>query len=344
MDFKALNNDIKALDVDAMEQARIRWREIAKPVGSFGFLEDVITSIAGMTGKAPILNKRAVIVFCADNGVTAAGVAATPAEITAVMTGFIAQKRSAVGIMATHSNADVITVDMGMFSTLTIPDLLDRRIADGTQNMAERPAMTREQALQGIATGMALVDDCAAKGYNILATGEMGIGNTTTSAAIASVLLSRPLEEVVGRGAGLDDEGLARKTEVLQRALEVNKPDASDPVDVLAKVGGFDIAGMCGMFLGGAKNGIPVIVDGVISAISALLAVRLCPAARNYLVASHLSVEPAAAAILKELELTPPIHAGMRLGEGTGAIAVLPLLDLTLAVFNELMTYSDIGM
>ena len=345
MDFTALNHQMPPLDAAAMRAAQTRWNSIAKPVGSLGKLEETVVKLAGIQGTAsPAVSRRAVLVLCADNGVLKQGVASTPGEITAVMAGFIAEKRSSVCVMARLANADVIPVDMGMFRRVDAPGLLERRIAAGTADMTEGPAMTRAQAIKAIETGIELVKDCKARGYHLLATGEMGIGNTTTSSAVASGLLSRSPAEVTGRGAGLDDEGLTRKVAAIERAIEVNRPDPCDALDVLQKLGGFDIAGLCGVFLGGALYGVPVLVDGFISAVSALVAFRLCPNAVNVMLPSHISAEPAGKAVLDELRLLPLVTAGMRLGEGTGAVAAMPLLDMALAVYNELMTFADIGM
>ena len=345
MIFSEQFNSIKRLDEAAMDNARARWDSIAKPVGSLGVLEGLVVKLAGIAASTDIRpDKRAVIVMCADNGVLAQGVAQTPGEITAVMAGFIAAGRSAVCIMAKRANADIIAVDMGMFNRILEKGILDRHIANGTSDMTQGPAMTKEQAQKAIQAGIELVGDCKAKGYQILATGEMGIGNTTTSSAVASVLLGLNIADVTGRGAGLSDEGFRRKIDAIERAVEANRPDAADALDVLHKLGGFDIAGLCGVFLGGAIYGIPIIVDGFISAVSALVAARLCPAAADYMIPGHMSAEPACTFVLKALGLSPIIHAGMRLGEGTGAVAVLPLIDMALAVFHDLMTYKDIGM
>lgn len=344
MDFAALNEQIAPMNQEAMAAARAHWDTVAKPLGSLGLLEEMVARIAGLTGGDLDISKRAVVVFCADNGVLEEGVAMTPGEITAMMTGFIVEGRSSVCVMAKKAGADIIPVDMGMFSSIDAPGLIDRRVAGGTKNMAKGPAMTREEAMQAIQTGIDLAKECKGKGYKLLATGEMGIGNTTTSSAVASVFLGRDVEDMTGRGVGLSDEGLAQKQNAIRKAIEVNAPDPKDALDVLAKVGGFDIAGMCGLFIGGALCGIPVVVDGFISSVAALTAQRLCPASANCMVVSHLSKEPAAASVLEELGLTPIIHANMRLGEGTGAVAVMPLLDMALAVYKDTITYADIGM
>ncbi|NLK68552.1 MAG: nicotinate-nucleotide--dimethylbenzimidazole phosphoribosyltransferase [Clostridiaceae bacterium] len=345
MIFTEQINNIKNLDKTEMEKAMLRWDEIAKPVGSLGVLEDIVVKLAGIFSNSDVrLDKRAAIVMCADNGVLAQGVAQTPGEITAVMAGFIAQRRSSVCIMAKKANADIIAVDIGMFTRISEKGIIDKHIADGTKDMTKGPAMTIEQAEQAIQTGIELVKDCKAKGYKIIATGEMGIGNTTTSSAVASVLLDLSVEKVTGRGAGLSDVGLARKIDAIKRAIKINNPDETDAFDVLQKVGGFDIAGLCGVFLGGAIYGIPVVIDGFISAVSALIAARVSPKARDYMISSHVSAEPACKAVLESLQLSPIIHADMRLGEGTGAVAALPLIDMALAVYHDLMTYKDIGM
>ena len=345
MNLNELRREIAAFDQTAADQAAARWNTLAKPVGSLGLLERAVITLAGVqaTGE-PAISKRAVLVLCADNGVTAQGVASTPPEITAVMAGFIANKRSSVCIMAKQAGADSIAVDLGMFRRVDEPGLIDKHIANGTADMTLGPAMTREQALQAIETGIELVKSCKAQGYDILATGEMGIGNTTTSSAVSAVLLGKTAREMTGVGAGLDEAGLRRKISAVERAIEINRPDASDPADVLAKLGGFDIAGMVGMFLGGALYRVPIIVDGFISATAALVASRIWPEARESMLFSHLSAEPASRAVLAALNAEPMISAGMRLGEGTGAVALLPLLDQALAVYYNLMTFADIGM
>lgn len=346
--YKALLDQLQeewALDQTAMAACRAHWDNIAKPLGSLGLLEDMVARLAGIQGRPEVrIDKRALLVMCADNGVLAQGVAQTPGEITAVMAAVIAAGRSSVCIMADRARAQVHTVDMGMFQALPHAGLLDRRIAAGTKDMTQGPAMSREEAQKAILAGVDLVADMKAQGYQILLTGEMGIGNTTTSSALASQLLGLEVEAVTGRGAGLSDEGLDRKIRAIQKAVEVNQPDPDDPLDLLHKLGGFDIAGLCGVFLGAALHGLPVLIDGFISAVSALLALRICPWARQVMLASHLSAEPASRAVLEALGLSPLIQAGMRLGEGTGAVAALPLLDMALDVYRDLITYEAIGM
>lgn len=345
MDFLKLNEMIAPENREAADAAVFRLNDIAKPVGSLGELESIVVRLAALTGSADIdIAKKAVLVLSADNGVLKQGVAQTPGEITAVMTDFIADKRSSVCIMAKCAGAETFSVDMGMFTKIANPNVIDRRIADGTADMTQGPAMSREQAEQAINTGMELVKELKDKGFNLIATGEMGIGNTTTSSAVASALLKKDIDEMTGRGAGLSDEGLTRKVNAIKKAFEVNKPDSDDALDVLHKLGGFDIAGMCGIFLGGAVYRVPILADGFISAVSALVAKRLCPKCVCAMFASHMSAEPAAKYVIDELGIKPVIHAGMRLGEGTGAAAMMPLMDMAVAVYNDLMTYADIGM
>ena len=345
MDIAKLDKKIPPFDQAAADEAKARWDGIAKPLGSLGLLEETIVRIAGITGSANVyLNRRAVIVLCADNGVVREGISQSGSEVTRIVAENLTKRQTSVCRMAGVANADVIPVDMGMASRVDNVLLLDRHIADGTRNIAEGPAMTREQAIRAVKIGIELVDSCREQGYEIIATGEMGIGNTTTSAAVASVLLGRPPREVTGRGSGLSDEALERKVRVIEKAIEVSRPDASDALDVLAKLGGFDIAGLVGIFIGGALHRIPVVIDGLISSVSALAASRLCPACRSAMFASHVSREPAAGMLLDALSLKPLITAEMRLGEGTGAVALLPLLDLALAVYHGSSSFSDIGI
>ena len=343
MDVTSLRESIPLPDAEAAAAAQTRLDNIAKPIGSLGELEVLLTRIASISGNVE-LNKRMVFVLAADNGVTSQNVTSIPPEITMTMASFMAQRRSAVCLMAAQANVDVTLVDMGMFQTLDIPGILDRHIANGTADMSVGPAMTTAQAEQAIQTGIDLARSAAEQGYQLIATGEMGIGNTTTSSALTAVLLNRPVAEVTGRGAGLDDKALKHKIGIIEQAIRINAPNADDAFDVLRKLGGFDIAGMCGLILGAAQSRVPVIIDGFISAIAALVAVRLCPGAAYALIPSHLSAEPGSALIFKELGLNPIIQAGMRLGEGTGAVALIPLLDQAAAVYHGLMTFKDIGM
>ena len=341
----ALLARIGPADEAARAEAARRWAACAKPLGSLGSLETALEDIAALTGSADIaLQPREVLVFCADNGVVAQGVAQSDSSVTRIVTRNLAVHNTSVCQMAAAARCTVVPVDMGVEDFPATPGVLDRRIANGTADMTQGPAMSREQAAQGILTGIELVRQHKEAGVRLFATGEMGIGNTTTASAVACVLLGQPVEAMTGRGAGLSDEGLRRKKAAIAKALAVNAPDPADPLGVLAAVGGFDIAGMCGAFLGGALYGVPVLADGVISAVAALLAVRLCPAAAKAILASHVSAEPAGHLLLAALDKKPLITAEMRLGEGTGAVAAMPLLDMALAVYAGCYTFSESGI
>ncbi len=326
-----------------MQEARDRWNGIAKPIGSLGLLEDAVSKIAGLTGSAKVrLGKRAVLVMCADNGVVAEGVTQTGQEVTALVAGNMVKHDSSVCRMAQVAHAEVYPIDMGMIAPAE--GVRDVHIRRGTGNIALGPAMTREEAERAVETGIDLVGELKSQGCSIIATGEMGIGNTTTASAMLAAFLEVEPAEVTGRGAGLSDEGLRRKIDAIRRALAVNRPDPRDGLDVLSKVGGLDIAGMCGTFLGGAIHRVPILVDGFISAVAALCALRIAPGSRQAMLAAHVSAEPAARLVLEALGLQPLISAGLRLGEGTGAVAAMPLLDMALAVYDGMVTFDNIGM
>ena len=329
--------------MNAKEQAQWKWDHVAKPLNSLGQLEKLIVKIAGMQETADVrIDRRCALVFCADHGVVAEGVTQSGSEVTALVARSIAEGTANINLMASVSGTDVFAVDMGMIGDA--PGVIDRKIARGTNNMAQGPAMSREQAERALQAGAGLVGEMKAKGYKLIATGEMGIGNTTASTAMACALLGFAPDELTGRGAGLSDAGLVRKRSAIERALRVNQPDPADPVDVLAKLGGYEIAGMAGAFLGGAKYRVPIVIDGVISAVAALTAARICPESVDFMLPSHMSREPAALRIMDELGLKPIIHADMALGEGTGAVAVLPLLDMALRVYHGTHTFDDLGM
>lgn len=337
--------DIQPPDAGAAWRARERWDAIAKPVGSLGLLEDAIVKIAALTGSEEIdLSQRCVVTLCADNGVVAQGVSQSGADVTRVVARNVARGISSISRMCTPLGARSLAVDMGMFEPVDEPGMLDRRIAAGTHDISHGPAMTREQALRGVQTGVELVGDLVSRGYRIIGTGEMGIGNTTTATAMACAFTGIDPQRLTGRGAGLSDDGVARKVEVIRRALAVNAADPQDPLDVLSKLGGFDIAGMCGMFLGGAVHRVPVVIDGVISTVAAYCALRMNPACAVALLASHLSAEPVATTLMSSMGLRPLVHADMRLGEGTGTTCLMALLDLALSLYQDGTTFGDCGI
>ena len=341
-ELEQLIGRIAPADQGAMEAARRRWDAIAKPLGSLGLLEDEIVWVAGMLGRPEVdFGRKAVIAMCADNGVVAEGVTQTGQEVTAIVTENMSTGRGGGCRTAREAAAEGVPEPVGVARPVTGEGLIQANIRRGTANMTQGPAMTREEAVEAILTGARLVERLHGEGYGLIATGEMGIGNTTTSSAVASVLLGRPPVEMTGRGAGLSTEGLRRKIRAIERAVEVNRPDPADVLDVLHKVGGLDLAGLAGVYLGGAACRVPVLVDGFISSAAALVAARLCPAARDYMLGSHASEEPASRLMLEELGLRPFLYAGMRLGEGTGAVAVMPLLDMALPLYREMPTSDD---
>ena len=333
------------VDGAAEEQARARWDAVAKPLHSLGVLEDAVVRIAGFTGNADVrIDKRALLVFCADHGITARGVTQCGSEVTARVADAIAAGRSTINPMARLARCGVFPVDMGIRNYTPVKGVVSCRIGNGTADISDGPAMSRTDCIRAIEAGADFVRQLKDKGFHILAVGEMGIGNTSAAAAMASALLRADPEPIVGRGAGLSDAGLERKRRSVRTALERNRPDPDDPVDVLSKVGGFEIAAMCGAFLGAGAYRIPILIDGMISSVAALCAVRLQPAVKAGMLATHLSSEPAGETLLRALGLEAPINAGMHLGEGSGAVAFLPLLDMALAVYHSGQTFDKLGI
>lgn len=344
---------ITPLDKVVMEESQRRWDSIAKPLRSLGLLEEAIIKIAGMTGNSKVsLKKKALVIMCADNGVVEENVTQADSEVTRIVAENFTKEKTSVAIMAKLAGADLYPVDIGMVSDteefldeeseIKPLNVLKRKISYGTKNLAKEPAMTREQAIKAIEVGINLAIELKSTGYNIIATGEMGIGNTTTSSAIASVLLDESVETVTGRGAGLSSKGLERKIDAIKRGIEINKPNSKDAIDVLAKVGGYDIAGLVGVFIGGAIAKVPVVIDGFISAVAALVAVRIEPLVIDYILPSHVSKEPAGNMLIETLGLKPFITCEMCLGEGTGAVAVFPILDMASEVYEKMSTFGDI--
>lgn len=336
MKLQSMISSILPADRTAMEAARQKWNGVGKPLGSLGLLEDQVIRMAGVFGTADFeISRKAVVIMCADNGVVEEGVTQSGQEVTAVVASNMARRRSSVCKMARVAGAEVYPVDIGMAYAVELPGIAQRCVRrGGTRNFTKEPAMTRQEAEQAVQVGIDIVRTLHEKGVRLIATGEMGIGNTTTSAAVLSILLNRSPAEMTGRGAGLSNEGLERKIRAIETAIALHRPDPADSLDVLSKVGGYDLAGLCGVFLGGALYRIPVLMDGLISGAAALCAVRLCPAAGDYVLASHLSGEPAAWPVMDALGVRPLLQAGLRLGEGTGAVAVMPVLDMAMTVYN----------
>lgn len=345
MNINEAVKQIKPIDDASLKQAKKRWLSVAKPLYSLGTLEDVIIQMAGIKGTANFtLDKKGLVIMCGDNGVVAEGVTQTGQEVTAIVADNFTKGDASVCIMSQIAGADVFPVDIGMASDVPTVTGKEQKIAYGTRNFAKEPAMSREETLDAIQVGINMVAKLKEQGYQILATGEMGIGNTTTSSAVASVLLGKDVEAMTGKGAGLDDTGLLTKVKVIKDAISKHQPDKDDVIDVLSKVGGLDIAGLTGVFLGGAINNIPIVIDGFISSVAALCAVRICPNAKEYMLPSHCSNEPGGQILLNALGFSPFITCGMFLGEGSGAVALFPLLDMALKIYSDMSTFDDIKM
>ncbi len=336
---------VPSLDQKAMEQARLRQQQLTKPMGSMGRLEEIAIQMAGITHEAlPVLQRKAVIIMAADHGVTAEGVSAYPSAVTPQMVLNFLSGGAAINALARHAGAEVIVVDIGVAEEMQHPDLLSRKVALGTANMAKGPAMTQEQAQDAIAIGREVATSLLQNGVDLIATGDMGIGNTTASSAISTCLAQAPVALVTGRGTGIDDAQLAHKIAIIEQALAHNKPDATDPLDVLAKVGGLEIAGLVGVILAAAEHSIPIVIDGFISGAAALVATRLVPAVRDYLFAGHVSVERGHHVILEQLKLTPILNLDLRLGEGTGAVLATTIIDAALRLHREMATFTEAGV
>lgn len=334
---------IKEPDQEIAKAVKTQWDSIAKPLDGLGKFETIFVKLGAIQGKKEIsLKKRAAIVMCADNGVVEEKISQSTKEVTAIVSANMGKGITSVCRMAKVAGADVIPVDIGIDGNEDIIGILHKKAAMGTRNFAKEPAMTETEALQAIETGICLVKECKENGYDLLATGEMGIGNTTTSCAVAAALFGCEVKEIVGKGAGLDDAGLLRKTSVIKEAIKRYDLLEKDAFTVLCHVGGLDIAGLAGVFIGGAMYHMPIVIDGVISAVAGLAAERMLPGCREYMIASHMSREKTMEKIVAELELQPVLYANMALGEGTGAVMLFPLLDQVMAVYADNTTFEDI--
>jgi nicotinate-nucleotide--dimethylbenzimidazole phosphoribosyltransferase len=350
-EWRAILPRIGPLDGAAMAAALERQPRLTKPPGSLGRLEDLALQLAGIQGRElPRLDHRSVIVMAADHGVAREGVSAYPPEVTSQMVANFVAGGAAINVLARQAEARMVVVDLGVAHQVLTESresgviIKHRPLAPGTANLAEEAAMTREQAEAAITVGLDTVEEEAECGLEAVVLGDMGIGNTTAGAAMAAVLCNRPPLEVVGRGTGLDDAAWERKVAVVERALAVNRPDPRDPLDVLARLGGFEHAGLVGVTLGAAARRAVVVVDGLAASLAALVAVRLRPAVRDYLVAGHASVEPGQRAALAALGLTPLLDLRMRLGEGTGGTLALHLLDAAVRLHAEMATFASAGV
>jgi nicotinate-nucleotide--dimethylbenzimidazole phosphoribosyltransferase len=336
---------ITPLDGDAMASARARQEQLTKPAGSLGRLEALAIQIAGITSQEqPILANKAIVVMAGDHGVTAEGVSAYPAEVTPQMVLNFLRGGAAINALARGVGAQVVVVDIGVAGALEHPGLLSRKVAPGTANLAQGPAMTPAQAEEAIAAGIAVVESLAREGVQLVATGEMGIGNTTAASAITAVMTGTPPSDVTGRGTGIDDAQLAHKITVIERALAINAPNRDNALDVLAKVGGLEIAGLVGVILGGAAHRMPIVLDGFIAGSAALVAAAVCPQVRDYLIAGHISVERGHRVLLDTLGLAPLLNLELRLGEGTGAALAIGIIDGALAAHHQMATFAEAGV
>lgn len=342
MELDALVRAVAPLDRGTMTAAEVYQARLAKPPGSLGRLEELSIQLAGITGRVHnALNKKQLLVFAADNGVVAEGVSSTPQSVTKQQTINLTRGKTGAAVLAKHFGCGLTVCDVGVNADIFESTVLNRKIAYGTQNICTGPAMTREQTLQAILTGAEIARTVDA---DVIGVGEMGIGNTTTSSAVLAVLLGADVEAVTGRGGGITEESFRKKKAVIRTAIEVNRPDRDDVVGVLSKVGGFDLAAMCGAFLGAAAARRPAVIDGLISAAAALCAVRLCPNVRGYLVPSHASFEIGYRLAMEAMDLRPLFDLGMRLGEGSGCPLAFQVLDAACAVINDMATFDEAGI
>jgi nicotinate-nucleotide--dimethylbenzimidazole phosphoribosyltransferase len=343
-DLKRTLDRIRPLDQAAIARVQAHIDRQAKPKGSLGRLEELARQYVVATGRKE-LRKKVIFTFAGDHGVALEGVSAFPREVTPQMVYNFLDGGAAINALARHAGAEVIVVDMGVDHDFgRLDGLLDRKVGRGTANFAKGPAMTRAEALRCLETGIALANDCPAAGIDLVGTGDMGIANTTPSAAIAAVFTGLPPEQVTHRGTGIDDAALVRKIEVIRAGLALNRPDPHDPVDVLAKVGGFEIGGIAGLILGCAAAGIPVVIDGFISTAGAMIAAELHPSVRDYLFAAHRSVEIGHTAMLERLHLEPMLDLQLRLGEGTGAALGMTLVEASLRLLRDVKTFAEAGV
>jgi len=335
--------NIKGLDHSLMQKTQERLDNLTKPQGSLGRLEELAKLIVGITGREdPVLHDKVIFTLAGDHGVTEEGISAFPKEVTPQMVYNFLRCGAGINVLANYIGARVVVVDAGVAADLkSSPELIIKKINYGTKNMTKGPAMTREEAVKAIESGIEVFEDEFKKGIDIIGTGDMGIGNTTPSSAIAAVFTGRPVEDVVGRGTGIDDNSLKKKIEVIKKSIEINKPDPKDPIDVLSKVGGFEIGGLGGIILAAASRRIPVVIDGFISGAAALLAYHLEPKIKDYLIAAHCSVEKGHRLILDHIGLSPFLDLNLRLGEGTGAALGIGLVEAGIKIMTQMATFKS---
>ena len=337
--------NIQDIDREIINEVKKYQSRLTKPLGSLGVLEDISFQLAGITKqKCPDLGRKAVVVMAADHGVVVEGVSAFPGEVTSQMVRNFIQGGAAINVLSRHIGVDVLVADVGVAAAIDYPQVLSYKIKSGTGNIAQGPAMTEAEAVEALEVGIKVANGLVSNGYQIFATGEMGIGNTTASSALVAALLKIPAAEVTGKGTGINAEAVKYKAEVIDRAIAINQPNPSDPLDVLAKVGGLEIAAMAGLILGAAVNRVPVVLDGFISSAAALVAVKLAPRALGYMIASHCSAEMAHRKLLQYLGLKPVLELEMRLGEGTGAVLAFPIIEAAVKIVKEMATFEAAGV
>jgi nicotinate-nucleotide--dimethylbenzimidazole phosphoribosyltransferase len=347
MKLKETISEIKSLDEEAMRLAKERQDTLTKPRGSLGRLEELSIRVAGIQGNPmPRINDKVVVTMAGDHGVVEEGVSAYPQEVTPQMVYNFLRGGAGINVLARHVGARVIVVDMGVAEDIESlgGDFRDKKINRGTRNFTKGPAMTREEAVRSIEAGIEVVEEELRKGIDILATGDMGIGNTTPSSAIAAAITGKPPSQVTGRGTGIDDDALGNKVKIIQKALDVNKPNPNDAVDVLSKVGGYEIGGLAGVILAGAANRIPVVLDGFISGAAALIAYTMAPKVKGYMIAAHQSVEVGHMVMLEHMGLKPLLNLDLRLGEGTGAALGISMVEAGVKILREMATFAEAGV
>lgn len=333
---------IKPSNKEAVKKAWDRIDNLTKPIGSLGELEEIAAKMSGITGKVyNEIHKKNTVIMCADNGVWEEGVSNCEQKSTMTVANNFTKGITGICTLSKFNNADITVVDVGVKGDFNNSKIINKKVAYGTKNMAKGPAMTREEAVKAIEAGIEVTDDLVKRGYDLFGTGEMGICNTSTSSAVLSVLSGISVDTVVGKGAGLTEEQFLNKKRVIQKSIDINKPDKNDPIDVISKVGGFDIAGLCGCFLSAAKNRVPIVIDGFISSAAALCAYKLCEYARDFMFPSHLSGEPGAAYMMKELKLNPMLNLRMRLGEGSGCPLAFNIIESALYTMNNMATFEE---
>ncbi|GMQ60799.1 nicotinate-nucleotide--dimethylbenzimidazole phosphoribosyltransferase [Vallitalea maricola] len=342
MELKHIIESIDKLDKKALKEAQIRVNNLAKPLGSLGKLEDIAIQIAGITGEINnVIKKKCTIVMSADNGIVEEGVSSTPQNVTAMQTINMLDGLTGISVLSKQSGAEIRVIDIGIKADLEHPRLIHKKVMYGTHNFAKGPAMSREQVIEAISIGIETVKQLLDQGYNLLGTGEMGIGNTSTSSAVLMSLTGCNEDIAVGKGGGLTDEALENKKTVIRKAIDYHKPNPNDPIDVLTKVGGLDIAGLVGCYIGAAYYRLPIVIDGFISAAAALLAYKLNPVVKEYMIPSHYSMEPGYKSMMDTMGLEPCLHMNMRLGEGTGCPLMFNIIESALAMMNNMITFES---